>query len=1046
MMALEIKKIVLSVVLMLALFPSLNFASSIPTNASSNTILIINSYASNTQWSDNLITPIYLEYTAQTEKHIHLYTEHMNMLTINDNEALQAYKQQFREKYAGLTPKMIIILGASAWMLLNEEIERYWKSIPIIICSKKDYFSPQKAYLEKTFVPQDERIPIDSYQSNLPLTIFHTPCYVKETLELMKTLKPDMEEVVFMSDRHYINAQYREEVNETMKSQYPDVHVRHLIAGDITNDDLIDSLRQLTAKSCVLYASWYSELNQKGNLILSSDISKVLSNYSKVPIFTLNHYHVSLTNGLIGGVYHKDDILNEKLLGTIKQELDNPHKAGVRVVRMPHPGPIMNYPDLINLGLDIDRCPSDTYFYNEPPTLVEKLEKNWYYIVLICLLAFCLYVFWQKKIAKEREARLAAMDEYNNLFENMPIIYIKEELIYDKDGHITDFIYRKVNPSFEQYITPSHKIIGKKYSEIGKQHDGLMDLYNSLNDKKEISFQYYVEHNQTYLTVIISHSTKKGFVDVFCVNNTELAQTQQMLRSANHKLSAALDVANITPWKWDLEKKLILCDVNRPVEISKSNPTSEQLLSVPDSCYFSNICKQDIDRVKASYQKLIDGEVSKIKEEFRVISKKGNSLHYEWVEVQATVDERDSTGKAKTLVGSSLMITKRKAMEDDLIKAKEKAEESNRLKSAFLANMSHEIRTPLNAIVGFSGILATAEDNEEEEKQEYVQIIENNNNLLLQLINDILDLSKIEAGVIEFMYSNVDVNELFLNMEESAKMRNKTEDVLISYKCTMPECYISTDKNRLTQVVTNLLNNAMKFTKQGSIEFGYTLQNDNTLYFYVSDTGCGISEDQISSVFERFVKLNTFAQGTGLGLSICQTIIEGMGGKIGVNSKAGEGSTFWFTLPYLQVNKTNIGENGEHAIIRSIDSKEKLTILIAEDNESNYKLFESVLKKEYNLIHAWDGEEAVELFKEHNPHLVLMDISMPKMNGYEATRKIREISTDIPVMAVTAFAYAEDEQHILDSGFNAYTSKPIQPGILQKQIVGLLKKHFMFLY
>ena len=138
MMALEIKKIVLSVVLMLALFPSLNFASSIPTNASSNTILIINSYASNTQWSDNLITPIYLEYTAQTEKHIHLYTEHMNMLTINDNEALQAYKQQFREKYAGLTPKMIIILGASAWMLLNEEIERYWKSIPIIICSRKD--------------------------------------------------------------------------------------------------------------------------------------------------------------------------------------------------------------------------------------------------------------------------------------------------------------------------------------------------------------------------------------------------------------------------------------------------------------------------------------------------------------------------------------------------------------------------------------------------------------------------------------------------------------------------------------------------------------------------------------------------------------------------------------------------------------------------------------------------------------------------------------------------------------------------------------------
>ena len=225
-----------------------------------------------------------------------------------------------------------------------------------------------------------------------------------------------------------------------------------------------------------------------------------------------------------------------------------------------------------------------------------------------------------------------------------------------------------------------------------------------------------------------------------------------------------------------------------------------------------------------------------------------------------------------------------------------KAEEANQLKSAFLANMSDEIRTPLNAIVGFSNLLSMVEDKEE--MLEYAGIIETNTELLLQLINDILDMSKIESGMYDFHVTQVDANQLMSEVEQVARLRIRTDEVSLSFAKRLPQCVFHTDKNRLIQVLTNLVVNAIKFTSQGEIQIGYRLQDAHTLYFYVSDTGCGMSAEQCEHVFERFVKYNTFIQGTGLGLSICKMIIEKLGGEIGVQSESGKGSVFWFTLPY----------------------------------------------------------------------------------------------------------------------------------------------------
>ena len=391
----------------------------------------------------------------------------------------------------------------------------------------------------------------------------------------------------------------------------------------------------------------------------------------------------------------------------------------------------------------------------------------------------------------------------------------------------------------------------------------------------------------------------------------------------------------------------------------------------------------------------------------------------------------DSDGEILGVIFKKEDVTKQKEGEIELRKAKEKAEESDRLKSAFLANMSHEIRTPLNAIVGFSGLLTSAENAEE--REEYINIINSNNELLLQLINDILDVAKIEAGTLEFIDSDIDINQLLSDIEQSSRLK-VAAGVQVEFVDKLPYCVIQTDKNRISQVITNFINNAIKFTEKGSIRFGYRHEGD-LLYFYVSDTGCGIEPDKIDTIFNRFVKLNNFAQGTGLGLSICQMIVKKLNGEIGVESELGKGSTFWFTLPDSIIQDIKLQpEKKETVEISSIERK--ATLLIAEDNESNYILIHAILK-DYNLIHARNGKEAVELYRQHHPDLILMDLKMPEMNGYEATTIIREEDKLIPIIAVTAFAFAEDEQRVKQSGFNGYAAKPIKQVDLKK----IIRKH-----
>lgn len=393
-------------------------------------------------------------------------------------------------------------------------------------------------------------------------------------------------------------------------------------------------------------------------------------------------------------------------------------------------------------------------------------------------------------------------------------------------------------------------------------------------------------------------------------------------------------------------------------------------------------------------------------------------------------------GRVPLIIGISWDITNVQNIEQELIQARIKAEQSDRLKSAFLANMSHEIRTPLNAIVGFSRLMTTT-DNREDEKL-YSEIINQNSDVLLQLINDILDLSKIEAGTFEYIKQPMDLGEMCRNVYEIHKGRVQ-EGVTLTLDNENDSLMINEDKNRILQLITNLITNAIKFTYEGEIHFGFKLKKDY-IDFYVKDTGIGISEEKLSHIFGRFVKLNSFVQGTGLGLAICQMIVEKMGGAITVESELHEGSTFRFTIPYDMYNKQEKfkknAEREQHLKV-AIKSLQLRTLLVAEDVDSNFLLMNTVLGKKYKLIRARDGREAVDMYKENHPDLIFMDIKMPYMDGLEATRLIRGYSKDIPIIALTAFAFESDRERAIEAGCNDYLTKPV----LQEAIEKILDKY-----
>ena len=858
-------------------------------------ILVLNSINFNETWANNLYQNIRDEFSSPGMR---VEAEELSIPMMTKIEEVEEKREYLLSRYSN-PPKVAVFIGDPAWLVCQSLFDGAWKDVPAVICYSRDSMPRNlENFINKDFLGEGKFISTETITAGYNLTVIKHPFYVKNTINLIRKLQPDVKKIALISDDRYISAMVREDVKNVLKRDFPELELDLLTSIDMSTEKLLDSLMDYSREVGIIYNSWFLNKTQSGNHYLADNLQKIIYGFVDSPVFTLTEMDIE-TGAFAGGYFISAENFGKVTIQTIQQILDGMPARDVERKIGGKPRVYLNYHHLQHHGVNPDSITGNVVFYQVPPNFYQLYKE---YIIIglafiillgaIGLMRF--HVMRQRRLQRQREFQL--LSQYRKLVDNMPVIYIRKQLIFDEDGNVVDFIFCDVNNLFEEvFHCTRDRVVGKRLSEADVDNQ-LLDYMMDKESGRITSFVFPEETNKIrYYDKLSFPSSEKDFMDVFFIDRTEeylaslkMQEHQVSLEALNRRYELVLGATRLIPWTWNLLNKEISYDITY-VTHGHCNTKDSRKMTEKEGIMIVHL--DDRVRMHNAYLDLYYDRVNIIREEHRSLFWDGTD-EYVWFESFVTVGDRDGEGHPTLLVGGSLLIDERKKMEEELLKAKEAAEISNHLKSAFLANMSHEIRTPLNAIVGFSNVLAYTED--ENERQEYIKIIENNNTLLLQLIGDILDLSKIEAGVFEFVYSKVNLNVLLMEVIRAARLRLKNDSVVV--EC-LPECVICSDVNRLMQVMNNLITNAIKFTTKGSIRVGYRLREDESLYFYVSDTGCGIPADKLKEVFGRFVKLNSFQQGTGLGLSICESIVTRLGGQIGVISEVGQGSTFWFTLP-----------------------------------------------------------------------------------------------------------------------------------------------------
>jgi PAS domain S-box-containing protein len=629
--------------------------------------------------------------------------------------------------------------------------------------------------------------------------------------------------------------------------------------------------------------------------------------------------------------------------------------------------------------------------------------------------------------------------------------------LQESHGKKLEEVFRIINPATRMKLKDPVSVV----LETGK----MVSLSNQPVLVARNKNEYYLSYSAS--PIFNTENEITGVVLVFSDETEKFLQSEK-LRESEERLNLAILGTRAGLWDWDLRTGKLICNEEW------AHMIGYELLEIEPLTFKSwekLIHPVDLINAEDILSQYFQGKVESYECETRMKHKEG---HWVWVLTRGMLVERDLNNNPVRMIGSHIDISRQKKSEldlktqmdenqklneaylaqnaalinsieriqkinEELNLAKQKAEESDRLKSAFLANMSHEIRTPMNGVIGFSEMLADP-DLSPGSRMEYASIIIDSSRQLLSIVNDILDISRIEAGLVSLSKEEVQVNDLLTALYAffEPQARNKNLNLRFVKSLKNDECILYTDKTRLRQILTNLLNNALKFTQDGTIELGYE-KTEGFMKFHVKDSGIGIPVELHDKIFEPFrqveLEITYHYGGTGLGLSISRKLVELLKGRIWLESVPGQGSVFYFTIPFHQPDESD-NPAQKPAERKDLQARGKV-VLVAEDDDTNYLYLEAALAKgKLNLLRAFNGIQAVEMCKTNKEiQLVLMDIKMPLMNGYDATVLIKQNRPDLPIIVQTAYAMTEERNTAFAAGCDDYIAKPIKKTELVEMVM-----------
>jgi len=962
----------------------------------SKKILILNSYHQGHPWTDGVTQSILKRFSEQ-DMNVEIHIQNMDTKRMREKDEWSEFLKSRLDAYPQDYLDLMIVSDDNALSSLYE-LGHDYHNIPVVYCGITADIA-RKSDTCSMFVGVEENLSF------------------KENIELGLNLFPETEHIAFVMDRTRTGASHRYAILQALKELEPiEQEIIWLEGFDgRSTADFIEDLQTLPENSIVIFSLW--QVDGTGRFWDPVKYYPLYSDVCNAPIISV--MDVGIDNAFLGG-----KVTSPETQGRLAADLGIQILYGElleNIKRVPDQNKyVFNWDEMNRWNIKIKDLPKGSEIVNKPLSVYNEFRSFFFITLGLIIIMFVLfwllllYHFRYRNFEAQRtkmaaETKILA-NRYNILFEQSNSAIVIFDLT---NSTVVSFNDR----ALDLFEVPKEKFLNYPLDNYFPNYE---ELRNNLQELLQEPFEMTMYKNDysTFEAQVILSQLQEGDSSYAyaIINDITLKKEQEKeIKVSKERLNEALLYSKNSYWEWDLVNNVLIKDNSFWLALD-IDPTSLKEDPLDSDYYLNSVHPEDQAAFIEQVNDAIAGKRDTILSEVRMCT----FDKVTWVEVRGVIGKRDEEGKGLVINGFMMNIDKRKQQEAELIKAKEKAEESDRLKSAFISNISHEIRTPLNGIVGFSNLLGR-ENLSIEDKRKYLSFINENNDLLLKLINDILEISRIETDTLTISEESVNMKVLCENLiaQESIHL-----SPVVSLELEeVQNINVQVDKLRLTQVLNNLLSNAIKFTDQGKIELGYHIRRD-MLEFYVRDTGIGISEDMHEKVFERFVQVDPFSTGTGLGLPIAKALVEKMGGRIWLESNLGGGSIFYFTVKYKKAS-IDINDVEPSALKKKEESiEDRITVLIAEDDESNFVLLNVILTGKYKIIRVLETKEILIHLDRYEPKILIADTDMTGFDK-ELIESIRKRENKIPIIGISDITLDNDISRELIDMLDAHLTKPI---------------------